>query len=94
MDDGCPLERTALTLAQARLEKLSEYECCTVRLCKGDDCVGGVLEEVDVRSATVAIRSLEDRVLIIMTIDPNDWELQVFHCEGDGDVDSGGGGPS
>ena len=78
--DECALERTALALTQRRLEKLAEYEGCTVRLCKGDDCVGGVLEQVDVASATVAIRSLEDRVLIIMTVDPNDWELQVYKC--------------
>ena len=92
--DECVLERTALALTQRRLEKLAEYEGCTVRLCKGDDCWDGVLEQVDVASATVAIRNLVDGVLIIMTVDPNDWELQVFHCEGGSDVDSGGGRPA
>ena len=39
-----------------------------------------MLEQVDVASATVAIRSLADGALIVLTIDPNDWEFQVYKC--------------
>jgi len=81
--DECGVEKAALALTQARLEKLKEYEGCRVRICFSGDCWSGLLEEVDVVSATLMLRDLVDDSLVVKTIDLDDWELQVYKCPGD-----------
>ena len=84
MSDGCGLVDTALGMARARLERLKEYEGCRVMVCVGEDreCYSGVLVEVDITAATVTLRDPIDDGLVITTIDPHNWELQVYKCPG------------
>ena len=83
------LEKTALGMANARLGILQKYEGCRIRLCIEGECYSGVLEWVDIVSATAAIRDLADESLVIITVNPNSWELQLYGCHGTTTVPDG-----
>ncbi len=77
-------ERLALAVARARLGKLAGLEGCTVRLCTGDYCLEGRLEEVDVEAVTVTVATRAGRA--IAPLDTGNFELTVYECgEGGGE---------
>lgn len=74
-------ERLGIAVTQARMAKLSSYEGCQVKYCRGDYCIDGRLEEVDQEPATVTLRT--GYGLVIVPFDPDGFELTVYKCPGD-----------
>ena len=79
-EDAAGVVWSAIGMARARLAKLAEREGCAVRLCGGDSCWDGVLEEVDTEAAVAALRDPVSGALTIVAVDVSNLEVHVYRC--------------